>query len=108
METKTKTKAAGEASASAAGKMDKLRKGCIASCCQWLETLDPTGFCARRPEERTAYAKGLICRAAGVESTRFNRIGEQRLRGLTAMFNKRRRDMEGVMREAYNELGIKS
>ena len=86
--------------------MDKLRKQLLAAVCQYLEAMDCREFLGKDYPGRIAYAKGVICRAAKVENGSFNRIGRVRLRSLTAMFNKMRRDMDGVVRETYKALGI--
>lgn len=85
--------------------MDAMRKRVLASVCQYLEAMGNAEFLGKDYSGRMAYAKGVICRAAQVESDSFNRIGRERLRGLTAMFNKMRRDMAGVMEESYRALG---
>ena len=84
---------------------DRLRKNLLAAVCQFCT--DVVGQWELMTDtQRIAYAKGVICRAAKVENGSFNRIGRVRLRSLTAMFNKMRRDMDGVVRETYKALGI--
>lgn len=84
--------------------MDVMRKRALAAVSQYLEALQNKEFLGKDYRGRMAYAKGVICRAAQVENDSFNRIGRERLRGLTAMFNKMRRDMGGVIRETYRVL----
>lgn len=84
--------------------MNEMRKRALAAACQYLESLGNEGFQGKDYQGRIVYAKGVICRAAQVENDSFNRIGRERLRGLTAMFNKMRRDMGGVIRETYRVL----
>ena len=86
--------------------MDAMRKRALAAVSQWLEAMGNEEFLGKDYAGRMAYAKGVICRAAKVESESFNRIGRERLRGLTAMFNKMKRDMAGVMRESYRALSV--
>lgn len=81
-----------------------MRKGAIAAACKYLEAVDGGGFREMDAQRRVGYAIGMICRAAKVEETRFNRIGRERLRGLTAMFNKMARDMEGVVNEGFRAI----
>ena len=80
--------------------MDAMRKRALAAVCQYLEAFHYDDFSVMDYNERMTYAKGVICRAAQVESGSFNRIGRERLRGLTAMFNKLRRDLDGVVEAA--------
>ena len=86
--------------------MDAMRKRALAAVSQFLEAMGNEEFQGKDYQGRMAYAKGVICRAAKVESDSFNRIGRERLRGLTAMFNKMRRDMDGVVRETYKAMGV--
>ena len=86
--------------------MDAMRKRALAAVSQYLKAMGNKEFLDKDYQGRIAYAKGVICRAAKVESDSFNRIGRERLRGLTAMFNKMKRDMEGVMSETYKALGV--
>lgn len=83
---------------------DKMRKQAIAAACQYLDALGAGGFRDMPGGARVGYAKGVICRAAGVEVESFNRIGVERLRGLTANFNKLRRDMERLVDESMEIL----
>lgn len=84
--------------------MNEMRKRALAAVCQYLEALRNEEFLGKDYAGRMAYAKGVICRAAQVESGSFNRIGRVRLRGLTAMFNKMKRDMNGVIAETYKAM----
>ena len=84
--------------------MDAMRKRALAAVSQYLEALQNAEFLGKDYNGRIAYAKGVICRAAQVESDSFNRIGRVRLRSLTAAFNKMRRDMDGVIRETYKAM----
>lgn len=84
--------------------MDAMRKRALAAACQYLEALQSEEYLKKDYAGRMAYAKGMICRAAKVENGSFNRIGRERLRGLTAMFNKLKRDMDGVMAESLRAL----
>ena len=86
--------------------MNEMRKRALAAACQYLEAMKVEEFLAKDYRGRVAYAQGMICRAAKVENGSFNRIGRERLRGLTAMFNKMRRDMDGVVRETYKAMGV--
>ena len=85
--------------------LDAMRKRALAAVCQYLEAMECAEFTGKDYAGRTAYAKGVLCRAARVEAGSFNRIGRERLRGLTAMFNKMRRDMDGVISETYKAIG---
>lgn len=84
--------------------MDAMRKRALAAACQYLEALRSEEYLKKDYAGRMVYAKGMICRAAKVENGSFNRIGRERLRGLTAMFNKLKRDMDGVMAESLRAL----
>ena len=84
--------------------MDAMRKRALAAACQYLEALRSEEYLKKDYAGRMAYAKGMICRAAQVENGSFNRIGRERLRGLTAMFNKLKKDMDGVMAESLRAL----
>lgn len=84
--------------------MDAMRKRALAAACQYLEALQSEEYLKKDYAGRMVYAKGMICRAAKVENGSFNRIGRERLRGLTAMFNKLKRDMDGVMAESLRAL----
>ena len=84
---------------------DPTRKRALAAVCQYLEELGSEEWRGRDAAGRIEYAKEVLCRAARAGSGHFNRIGEQRLRGLTAMFNRRRRDMEGVTAAGYEAMG---
>lgn len=84
--------------------MDVMRKRALAAACQYLEALRSEEYLKKDYAGRMVYAKGMICRAAKVENGSFNRIGRERLRGLTAMFNKLKRDMDGVMAESLRAL----
>ena len=86
--------------------MDVMRKRALAAVCQYLEVLENEEYLGKDYNGRMTYAKGVICRAAQVESGSFNRIGRERLRGLTAMFNKMKRDMEGVVAESFRVMGV--
>lgn len=86
--------------------MDTLRKRLLAAVCQYLEAMRCEEFLGKDYRGRIAYAQGVICRAAKVENGSFNRIGKVRLRALTAMFNKMKNDMNGVVRETYKALGV--
>ena len=86
--------------------MDKMRKQLLAAVCQYLEAMCCKEFLDKDHPGRIAYAQGVICRAAKVENGSFNRIGRVRLRSLTAMFNKMKNDMDGVVRETYKALGV--
>ncbi len=86
--------------------MDAMRKRALAAVSQYLEALGNEEFLGKDYQGRKAYAEGVICRAAQVESDSFNRIGRVRLRSLTAGFNKMRRDMDGVVRETYKAMGL--
>lgn len=92
----------------AAPTMSDMRKRALAAVCQYLEAMRVEEFLGKDYSGRLVYAKGVICRAAQVESGSFNRIGKERLRGLTAMFNKMKRDMAGVMDETYRALRFSS
>lgn len=85
--------------------IDRQRKRAIAAVCQYIEAMGTKGYEGKDAAGRVAYAKGVICRAAKVETESFNRIGLQRLRGLTAMFNKMRKDMDGVVEVSYGIIG---
>lgn len=86
--------------------MDVMRKRALAAVCQYLEELQNEEYLGKDYNGRMTYAKGVLCRAAQVESGSFNRIGRERLRGLTAMFNKMKRDMEGVVAESFRVMGV--
>ena len=86
--------------------MDVMRKRALAAVCQYLEELQNEEYLGKDYNGRMTYAKGVLCRAAQVESGSFNRIGRERLRGLTAMFNKMKRDMEGVVAESFRAMGV--
>lgn len=84
--------------------MDKMRKQLLAAVCQYLETMNVKDFTRMDTPARMNYAKGVVCRAARVGPDSFNRIGRVRLRSLTAMFNKMRRDMDSVTEETIRIL----
>lgn len=84
--------------------MDVMRKRCLAAVCQYLEKVQNSDFLKKDSLGRINYAKGMVCRAAKVETGSFNKIGRVRLRAMTNAFNKLSRDMDGVLEEAYKSL----
>ena len=87
--------------------MDVLRKRLLAAVCAFCE--DTVGkWEVLDDKARIWYAKGVACRAAGKETCdsrgrdNFNRMSGERLRSLTYAFQKRKRDMDGVI-EAITE-----
>lgn len=82
---------------------DVQRKRLLAAVCAFCE--ETVGGWERwEHQRRLEYAKAAACRAAEVRY--FNKIGLDRLRGLTYAFQKRKRDLDGVMRETYKAMGI--
>lgn len=79
-------------------KADRMRKRALRAVCQFCESVETEGWTDWPTEKRMAYAKGIVCRAAGVEN--FNRIGVDRLRSVAYAFEKQRKDMERVVAEA--------
>ena len=82
--------------------MDVLRKRLLAAVCAFCE--DTVGkWDVLDSQARIWYAKGVACRAAGMEACdsrgrdNFNRMSGERLRSLTYAFQKRKRDMDGVI-----------
>ena len=81
---------------------DKQRKRLIAAACAFCA--DTTNRWEEMSEEaRIEYAKGVACRAAGMVD--FNKIGLDRLRSLTYAFQKRKRDMDGVVEAIAGGMG---
>lgn len=85
--------------------MDAMRKRALAAVCQCMEAIGNRPYLEKDYAGRLEYARGVLCRAARVDRDSFNRIGRERLRGLTAMFNKMSRDMDGVIKETYKIIG---
>ena len=82
--------------------LDVQRKRLLAAVCAFCE--DTVGkWEVMDSQARIWYAKGVACRAAGMEACdsrgrdNFNRMGLERLRSLTYAFQKRKRDMDGVI-----------
>ena len=82
--------------------LDVQRKRLLAAVCAFCE--DTVGkWEVMDDKARIWYAKGVACRAAGIEACdcqgrdNFNRMGLERLRSLTYAFQKRKRDMDGVI-----------
>jgi len=76
--------------------LDVQRKRLLAAVCTFCE--DTVGRWEKMDDEsRIAYAKSVACRAAGVGSESFNRMGLDRLRSLTYAFQKRKKDLDGVI-----------
>lgn len=82
--------------------LDVQRKRLLAAVCAFCE--DTVGkWEVMDDKARIWYAKGVACRAAGMEACdskgrdNFNRMSGERLRSLTYAFQKRKRDMDGVI-----------
>lgn len=78
------------------------RKRLLAAVCAFCE--DTVGkWEVMDDKARIWYAKGVACRAAGMEACdnkgrdNFNRMSLERLKSLTYAFQKRKRDMDGVI-----------
>ena len=89
--------------------LDVQRKRLLAAVCAFCddtvskwENLDA--------QARIRYAKGVACRAAGKEAfdnrgrDNFNRLSLERLKSLTYAFQKRKRDMDGLLDAIKGEL----
>lgn len=81
---------------------EKQRKRLLAAVCAFCE--DTVGkWEVMDAKARIWYAKGVACRAAGMEACdsrgrdNFNRMSLERLKSLTYAFQKRKRDMDGVI-----------
>lgn len=86
----------------AAADKDGQRKRLLAAVCAFCE--DTVGKWEEMGDKaRIWYAKGVACRAAGKEACdnkgrdNFNRLSLERLKSLTYAFQKRKRDMDGVL-----------
>lgn len=93
-----------------AADQDTQRKRLLAAVCGLCKDI-VDGWEAMSRTQRIAYAKAVACRAAGWEEpwdkrgrSRFNSIGLDRLRSLTYAFQKRKRDMDGVIHAAMDVL----
>ena len=82
--------------------LDVQRKRLLAAVCAFCE--DTVGkWEVMGDKARIWYAKGVACRAAGMEACdnkgrdNFNRLTLERLKSLTYAFQKRKRDMDGVI-----------
>lgn len=82
--------------------LDVQRKRLLAAVCAFCE--DTVGkWEVMGDKARIWYAKGVACRAAGKEACdnkgrdNFNRLSLERLKSLTYAFQKRKRDMDGVL-----------
>ena len=82
--------------------LDVQRKRLLAAVCAFCE--DTVGKWEEMGDKaRIWYAKGVACRAAGKEAfdnkgrDNFNRMSLERLKSLTYAFQKRKRDMDGVL-----------
>ena len=82
--------------------LDVQRKRLLAAVCAFCE--DTVGkWEVMDDKARIWYAKGVACRAAGMEACdnkgrdNFNRMSLERLKSLTYAFQKRKRDMDGVI-----------
>lgn len=91
---------------------DKQRKRLLAAVCKFCEDVVP-GWEKMDDVHRIRYAKSIACRAAGWEEpwdshgrSRFNTMGIDRLRSLTYAFQKRKKDMDGVVEAADGVLCI--
>lgn len=79
--------------------LDVQRKRLLAAVCAFCEDTVPR-WEKMDARWRIEYAKGVACRAAGSEDwpeKAFNRMTGERLRSLTYAFQKRKRDMDGVI-----------
>lgn len=82
--------------------LDVQRKRLLAAVCAFCE--DTVGYWENLDAQaRIRYAKGVACRAAGKEELdgkgryTFNRLTLERLKSLTYAFQKRKRDMDGLL-----------
>lgn len=82
--------------------LDVQRKRLLAAVCAFCE--DTVGKWEEMGDKaRIWYAKSVACRAAGKEACdnkgrdNFNRLSLERLKSLTYAFQKRKRDMDGVL-----------
>lgn len=83
-------------------KEDEERKRLLAAvCCFCADTV--CDWEERSADSRLVYAKTVACRAAGMNRydghgrDNFNRMSVERMRSLTYAFQKRKRDMDGVV-----------
>ena len=82
--------------------LDVQRKRLLAAVCAFCEDTVPH-WESMDARWRISYAKGVACRAAGKEACdnkgrdNFNRMSLERLKSLTYAFQKRKRDMDGVL-----------
>ena len=90
---------------------EKQRKRLLAAVCAMCEDTVP-GWEKMDAAHRIGFAKAIACRAAGWEEpwdshgrSRFNTMGLERLRSLTYAFQKRKRDMDGVVSAMSDMLG---
>jgi len=79
---------------------DKWRKRLIAAIDGWLRALNH--------EPTIDQIKRIACRAAGVESTRFNNIPNDRMRSLYYAFSKKSKDLKTVDLLTAAELDIQA
>ncbi len=90
------------------------RKRLLAAVCGFCEDVVP-GWDQMGADLRLGYAKAVACRAAGWEEaydthgrSRFNQMGLDRLRSLTYAFNKRKKDMNGVVKAMMDMVGTQN
>lgn len=79
-------------------KAEAMRRRALRAVCQFCGSVEVADWAGWPKEKRIAYAKAIVCRAAGVDN--FNRIGVDRLRSIAFAFEKQRKDMERVVAEA--------
>lgn len=96
---------------SEAADIDKQRKRLLGAVCALCEDVVP-GWEKMDDVHHIGYAKAIACRAAGWEEpwdshgrSRFNMMGLERLRSLTYAFQKRKRDMDGMVTAMTDMVG---
>lgn len=86
-------------------KADECRKRLLAAVCRFCADI-VGGWEEREATSRIEYAKTVACRAAGLSRwdshgrDQFNRLSVERMRSLTYAFQKRKRDLDGVVEAA--------
>lgn len=89
--------------------LDAQRKRLLAAVCAFCEDTVP-GWENMDARWRIEYAKGVACRAAGSKESAekaFNKMTGERLRSLTYAFQKRKRDLDGVVEAMTKEITLR-
>ena len=89
--------------------LDVQRKRLLAAVCAFCEDTVPH-WESMDARWRISYAKGVACRAAGSKDwpeKAFNKMTGERLRSLTYAFQKRKRDLDGVVEAMTKEITLR-